>query len=312
MRRAAALLAAAALLLTGAGEPDPRTATEVVVKPGETLGGIASRTQVPRVLIIEANALKPPYAVKAGQKLVIPRRRTHTVKAGETGFSIAMDYGVAWSGIAAANGLNSKEAVKPGQKLVIPTLIKALSEASALPAGADKTQKAATDKARANDAAAAKSVPGKTPPGKTGSGKALPAPAIDVDDADPPVSFAWPLSGKVRREFAARGGKGAFHDGIDVLAAKGAPVRASAAGTVIFAGDGPMEYGKTVILHHGKRWTTVYSYLDKITVKLGDKVKAGERIGLNGQSGLAGDPQMHFEVRHNRGALNPMRYLPKR
>ena len=274
MRRAAALLAASALLLVAAADPDPKTETSHTVKPGETLGGIASRAEVPRILIIEANGLKAPYAVKAGQKLVIPRRRSHTVKDGETGFDIAMNYGVPWSAIAAANGLKSADAVKPGQKLAIPTIAKGAA-AAATPA------------------------------------KPAPAPSVDVDDANPPAKFTWPLTGKVRRGFVARSGKAAFHDGIDILADKGTAVRASAAGSVIFAGPGPKEYGKTVILHHGGRWTTVYSYLDKITVKLGDKVKAGERIGLNGQDGLAIEPQLHFEIRHNRGALNPARYLPK-
>ncbi|MEY4238884.1 MAG: hypothetical protein RL339_1485, partial [Pseudomonadota bacterium] len=101
---ALALLAASPLL----ADDDPRSATEYVVKAGETLGGIANRVEVPRVLIIEANGLKAPYAVRAGQKLVIPRRRTHTVGEDETGLGIALDYGVAWSAIAAANGLDPK------------------------------------------------------------------------------------------------------------------------------------------------------------------------------------------------------------
>ena len=158
MRRAAALLAAGALLLVAAGAPDPKTETSHVVKAGETLGGIASRAEVPRVLIIEANGLKAPYAVRAGQKLVIPRRRTHVVKDGETGFSIAMDYGVPWSTIAAANGLKSGEAVKEGQKLAIPTLTKSTASAPTTPT----TKPAAT-------------------------------PSVDVDDANPPSKFAWPL-----------------------------------------------------------------------------------------------------------------------
>ncbi len=281
MRRAAALLGLSALLLVAAAEPDPREETVHVVKAGETIGGIANRAEVPRVLIVEANGLKAPYAVKAGQKLVIPRRRTHVVKDGDTSFSIAMDYGVPWATIAAANRLDPKEGVKPGQKLAIPTIAKGSGPAAAA-----------------------------TPPAKSAAGPAA-KPSLDLDDANPDVSFAWPLTGKVRRGFVARSGKAAFHDGIDILADKGTAVRASAAGTVIYAGQGPKEYGLTVILHHGKRWTTVYSYLDKITVKLGDKVKAGERIGLNGQGGLATEPQLHFEVRHNRGALNPIRYLPK-
>lgn len=292
MRGAAALLAAGALLLLAAAGPDPKTETSHVVKAGETLGGIALRAEVPRVLIIEANGLKAPYAVREGQKLLIPRRRSHTVKDGQTSFSIAMDYGVPWSTIAAANGIDAKAPVKPGQKLVIPTLAKGvpLIEPAAKPGA---------------------TIPGPAKAAITVKTRPTPSPSIDIDDADPPVAFAWPLAGKVRRAFVERGGKSAFHDGIDILADTGKPVRASAAGTVIFAGDGPKEYGKTVILHHGSRWTTVYSYLDRITVKLGDKVRAGERIGLNGQDGLATEPQLHFEIRHNRGALNPARYLPK-
>ena len=52
--------------------------------------------------------------------------------------------------------------------------------------------------------------------------------------------------------------------------------------------------------------------LSKITVKEGDKVKAGERIGLLGQTGLASEPQLHFEIRRNKLALDPARYLAKR
>ena len=73
MRRAA-FLGAAALLLVAASDPaPPDQETEHVVKEGETLFGIANRARVPRVLIAEANGLKPPYLVRSGQKLKIPR-----------------------------------------------------------------------------------------------------------------------------------------------------------------------------------------------------------------------------------------------
>jgi murein DD-endopeptidase MepM/ murein hydrolase activator NlpD len=101
------------------------------------------------------------------------------------------------------------------------------------------------------------------------------------------------------------------HDGIDVLADEGTAVRAAAAGKVIFAGQGPEEYGLTVIVWHSGRWTTTYSYLSKITVKEGDPVGAGERIGLIGETGLAEEPQLHFEIRRNKIAQDPARYLPK-
>ena len=257
--------------------PNPKTETSHVVQPGETLGGIADRAEVPRVLIIEANRLKAPYVVKAGQTLVIPRRRSHTVKAGETGFDIAMDYGVPWDEIAAANGLKRAAKVKPGQQLAIPTLV---SGAAAVPV-ADASPSISTD------------------------------PPTGLPDTIAPA-FAWPVQGKVRRGFTAPSGSNQGHDGIDVLADESAAVRAAAKGEVIFAGPGPQEYGLTVIVYHAGRWTTTYSYLGKITVKVGDKVRAGERIGLVGQTGLASEPQLHFEIRRNKLALDPARYLAQR
>ena len=267
-------LAALPLLAKDARKIDLKTETMHVVKPGETLGGIAERAEVPRVLIVEANRLKAPYAVKAGQKLVIPRRRSHTVKAGETGFDIAMDYGVPWGEIASANDLKRDAVVKPGQKLAIPTLA---SGAAAKPL-----------------AVAAPSISVE--------------PAKGLPDTVAPT-FAWPVTGKVRRSFIAASAAQPAHDGIDVLADEGTAVRAASAGEVIFAGPGPEEYGLTVIVYHSGRWTTTYSYLSKITVKVGDKVKSGERIGLVGQTGLASAPQLHFEIRRNKLALDPARYL---
>lgn len=280
MKRAGALALLLAALTAAPSysqtpKSDPKTESTHVVQPGETLGGIAQRAEVPRVLIIEANGLKEPYALKAGQKLVIPRRRSHTVKDGETGFDVAMAYGVPWADIAAANGLKSDAKIKPGQKLAIPTTT------------------------------AIKAAPQSTP-----------SPSISTDDSkDLPDTaapkFAWPVKGKVRRAFqAAKDGK-AGHDGIDILADEGTAARSAAAGKVIFAGQGPEDYGLTVIVWHSGRWTTTYSFLSKVTVKEGDPVKAGERVGLVGETGLAEEPQLHFEVRRNKLAQDPARYLPK-
>ena len=262
---------AAAPVLAETPKADPKTEAVHVVQSGETLGGIASRAEVPRVLIIEANGLKAPYALRAGQKLIIPRRRSHTVKDGETGFDVAMIYGVPWSAIAAANSIKPDARLKAGQKLSIPTV-------SVKPVVAQPS--ISTD------------------------------PQAGLPDTAAPA-FAWPLQGKVRRGFVAAATAGSGHDGIDILAPKGTAVRAAAAGKVIFAGQGPDEYGLTVIIWHSGRWTTTYSYLDKITVKVGDTVKAGERIGLVGQTGLAEEPQLHFEVRRNKLPQDPARYLPK-
>lgn len=250
-----------------ARDADPKTETEHVVKAGETLGGIAARAEVPRILIIEANGLKQPFTVRTGQRLIIPRRRSHVVKPGETGFDIALEYGVPWGVIAVANGFDSKAPLRTGRKLAIPTVSK------------------------------------------------TPAPSAIASASPDPVSSApqlsWPVQGAIRRGFAPRG-KRNYHDGIDITADEGTAVRASGAGRVIYAEAGPSEYGNTVIIHHGERWTTIYAQLSRITVKNGERVKAGERLGLIGHSGIARDDGLHFEVRHNREALDPEKLLPPR
>lgn len=111
----------AVLLATGAG--NPRTAREHVVADGETLRGIANRAGVPATVIAEANGLYEPYAVKKGQRLVIPRQHVHRVKAGESGLSIAARYGVPFAQIAIANNLDAKGTVKLGQRLIIPAIV---------------------------------------------------------------------------------------------------------------------------------------------------------------------------------------------
>lgn len=119
----------AAMLLIAAG--DPRTETEHIVEPGETLRGIANRAEVPLVVIAEANGLSQPYAIRSGQKLVIPRQRTHVVRRGETGFGIAYHYGVPFAEIALANSLDDKGTVRTGQRLIIPAVLPERAPAAA-------------------------------------------------------------------------------------------------------------------------------------------------------------------------------------
>ena len=150
MRRAkllGVLLTALAPLLLAAGEPilPPDQETEHVVKPNETLSGIAQRAGVPRILIIEANHLTAPYALRAGQKLTIPRTRHHTVGAGDTRFTISYLYGVPWQDIAVANGIEPTAAIKSGQQLLIPSVIAAPPAATATTAASQPAAAAAAE-----------------------------------------------------------------------------------------------------------------------------------------------------------------------
>ena len=249
------------------------TESEHLVKIGETLGGIAQRAKVPRILIAEANGLKPPYHVHAGQKLLLPRTRRHVVKEGETGFDIAYKYGVPFSAIAVANGLKPNAELKVGQKLLIPTVLHRSAEAVVAKKDGDKADKADSK------------------------------PDTADDDAKPP-KFLWPVEGKVRRGFAPRDGKN-YHDGIDIIAKPDTAVRATAAGKVLFAGDEPQSFGRLVVIDHGGGWQSAYGFLGKMTVTKGDKVKARERIGLVGHSGKATADELHFELRKANKPVDP-------
>jgi murein DD-endopeptidase MepM/ murein hydrolase activator NlpD len=251
----------------------PGEETVHVVEAGETLSGIANRAKVARVLIAEANGLQPPYIVKVGQKLHIPRTRHYAVQAGDTGFSISYKYALGWDEIATANGIDPKAPLKVGQDLLIPTRL-------------DPPQTALTT--------------------------ATPAEiATTPADAPSPVSkarFLWPVSGPVRREF--RTGTN-YHDGLDISAPTGTMVRAAADGTVKFAGKEKEQFGNLVVLDHGNGWYTAYGFLSRITVKQGAKVAAGERIGLVGDTGLAKGSELHFEVRQAGKPVDPLDELPK-
>lgn len=246
-----------------------------VVRAGETLGGIAVRAKVPRVLIAEANGLAPPYVVKVGQKLQIPRTRRHAVAAGDTGFSVSMKYGVPWEQIALANSIDPADAIKPGQTLLIPTLL------SPPPTGTSKLD------------------PAPQP---------APAPQASAPAPARAPRFAWPVSGPIRRGYATGSD---YHDGLDITAAKGTMVRAAAAGTVKFADKEKEQFGNLVVIDHGDGWYTAYGFLSRITVKEGAKVAAGERIGLVGSTGQAKGNELHFEVRRDGKPVDPMEELPK-
>ncbi len=267
------LIAALAPLLLAAGEPGlpPDQETEHVVKPGETLGSIAQRAGVPRVLIVEANHLTVPFALRAGQKLTIPRTRNHSVGRGDTRFTISYLYGVPWQDIAVANGLEPVAALKPGQKLLIPSVI----AAPPAPAPVAATSQPATA-------------------------------------ASPETHFVWPLAGRVRRGFTPRGHSSNYHEGIDIPVPDGTAVRAGAAGKVLFAGEEPRQFGRLVVIDHGGGMQSAYAFLSRITVKEGDAVRQGERVGLSGHSGLARGPELHFEIRRNNHPIDPAGQLPPR
>jgi murein DD-endopeptidase MepM/ murein hydrolase activator NlpD len=106
--------------------------------------------------------------------------------------------------------------------------------------------------------------------------------------------------------------RGIFHSGLDITAAKGDLVTACADGRVVFTGSrkGYRSYGLTVLVDHGKDVFTHYAHLSRILVRKGQKVAAGEKIGLIGSTGRSTSPHLHLEVKVGGQHYNPVAYFP--
>jgi murein DD-endopeptidase MepM/ murein hydrolase activator NlpD len=99
-----------------------------------------------------------------------------------------------------------------------------------------------------------------------------------------------------------------MHEGIDIIASTGTPVRAAAPGTVIHAGwlGG---YGNLVVIDHGGGLSTAYAHNSSLAVGVGAQVQQGTVISYVGSTGNSSGPHVHFEVRVNGTAVDPMGYL---
>jgi murein DD-endopeptidase MepM/ murein hydrolase activator NlpD len=123
----------------------------------------------------------------------------------------------------------------------------------------------------------------------------------------------WPVEGTLEGGFGGRrnpfgGGGYEFHSGQDIEAAWGAPVVSGAAGRVSFVGwqNG---YGQLVTVDHGGGLTTRYGHLSHIDVAMDQAVSRGQLLGKVGSTGRSTGPHLHYEVRINDEAVNPLPYL---
>lgn len=126
------------------------------------------------------------------------------------------------------------------------------------------------------------------------------------------IPTLWPAKGRLSSEFGVREdpfnyGKG-IHKGIDIAADYGQAIVASADGTVILS-DWYSGYGKAVVIDHGRGITTVYGHASQLLAGEGKKVKKGDLIARIGSSGRSTGPHLHFEIRINGEAVNPVNYL---
>lgn len=152
---------------------------------------------------------------------------------------------------------------------------------------------------------------------EVGQSLTIPGQRAQISSPSPPVAMAvrfapettiqWPTTGILSSGFGRRGRR--FHGGIDISADRGTPIRAVADGVVVFSGRGPGGYGKMVMLDHGAHLITLYAHNDRNTVRVGERVRRGQTIGLIGDTGRASGPHLHFEVHRHGQLVDPLRWL---
>lgn len=136
------------------------------------------------------------------------------------------------------------------------------------------------------------------------------APARDrVAEVEHITTFDWPVQqARFTRGFLPK--KKRPHLGIDLAAPKGTPIMASQAGVVVYVGRDFKGYGKMILIENGYGWATLYAHLDKYFVSEGSRVAQGEVIGAMGRTGRATGVHLHYEIRKNKGPVDPLPLLP--
>jgi len=194
----------------------------------------------------------------------------HAVKRGENLYRIGKAYDLTYQQLARVNGISDPNQIGVGQKIFIPGASRELPVEIITPSSV----------------------------------------ALRPPSANFPVlgngALEWPIIGIVTSAFGARGE--AVHDGIDIAAAEGTPVRVVESGEVIYA-DQLRGYGNIVIVRHGGNLMSVYAHNRKNEVREGETVAAGQTIAEVGSTGNATASHLHFEIRKDNVAENPLNYL---
>lgn len=268
--------------------------SSVTVSRGDTLYSISRRYDIPLREIIEVNNLRPPYSLNVGQVLRLPSAKYHVVSRGDTLYNISKRYNVDINSLSRANGLQAPYSLAVGQRLQVPDSIVggasyAKSAASYNRTSSSKTAVSGWNKSSSSSRTA--SADAYTPPPSYRKSK-----------------FQWPVKGPVLSSYGTIG-KGRTNDGINIKAARGEAVKAADKGTIAYAGNELKGFGNLILIKHDDGWVTAYAHNDKVLVKKGQKVSRGEKISTVGTTGGVSSPQLHFEIRQGKKAVNPKSYL---
>tara|TARA_B100000287_G_scaffold349348_1_gene337883 strand:- start:5156 stop:6037 length:882 start_codon:yes stop_codon:yes gene_type:complete len=253
------------------------------VKKGDNLYSISRKFRVSIPKLVNFNNINSPYKIFPNQKIFIPKKRIHIVQKGETLYSISRRYKTDLFTISKSNKIRNVNQINVNQRLVIPDYFLEKNK-RIVKVNKQKQQnlkKTRNKKKKSN---------------------------LKSDSKDFKTKFIWPVKGKVISKYGSEN-PGFFNDGINIKSLDGQEIKASSDGEIVYSGNEIPGYGNLILIRHSKNWITAYAHLKKIYKKKGTLVKKGEFIGSVGKSGNVQEPQLHFEIRKGKEAVNPMNYL---
>ncbi len=247
----------------------------------------------------------PAPVINKSPNRKIPVERV--VKPGESIYAISWQYGIDFLDIAKWNSIQPPYQLQSGRRLVLRPGSKASASASnsgvvvkTLP------QVATTPTALGTPLPAANPAPPKPVASSQSGLKPKPAKkaASNLPVLSSPGRWQWPAKGKVIAKYSPKSGV----NGIRISAEAGTAVRASAAGDVVYVGEGLRGYGKLIIVKHSTEYLSAYAHNRRILVTEGERVKSSQQIAEMGDSG-ATSTMLHFEIRVNGKPEDPLKYL---
>lgn len=227
----------------------------------------------------------------------------HRVKYGETLWSIAQKHDVNIDTLIGANNIDNMNRIKPGDSLLIlpvKGLLYKIGPGQSIESIAEKFDIKSTVIREANNIDSNEKV-------KIGRLVLIPGvkPEFGYKDRLEKMLVS-PVKARVSSRYGKRWGR--IHEGIDYAVNPGTSIRSAGAGRVVYSGwsNG---YGYTVIIEHRKGLRTLYAHNSKLLVNVGEWVERNEVISKSGNTGNSTGPHLHFEVRINSRAVNPINYL---
>jgi murein DD-endopeptidase MepM/ murein hydrolase activator NlpD len=219
--------------------------------------------------------------------------------------------------LARANKLSPTAQLKIGSKIVVPG--KKVAAAAPATLGAPPAPLGATAPVAAVAQPAPVKVAEATPTepvqkARLASATETPAAAVaptavkSAEATGALPTFRWPVRGRVIAAYGAKT-NGKSNDGINVAVPEGTPVKAAEDGVVAYAGNELKGYGNLILVRHANGYVTAYAHASELLVKRGETIKRGQVIAKSGQSGEAGSPQLHFEIRKGSTPVDPLQFL---